>query len=159
MFIRRVWVELGPGLYCDAVSGDRTDNPGEIAMNRLTCALVGLIATASLVWAHQPKLEADKERQAVFQARSLETAAEVYYSHPQSKNKYPEKLTDLLAPPFGGASFLRNGPADLVDPWGKTFQYATRKDAQGNERPYVWTERTVNGKTRVIGNKPPPRKE
>lgn len=128
-------------------------------MTRLTCAIAGLIAATGLARADQPKLEAEKEARTLFQARSLMTAAEAYYSHPQSRNKYPDSLNDLLNPPFGKASFLRNGPADLLDPWGKTFQYDIRKDANGNQRAYVWTERTVNGKTKVIGTKPPPRKE
>ncbi|QJW97834.1 hypothetical protein FTUN_5414 [Frigoriglobus tundricola] len=35
------------------------------------------------------------------------------------------------------------------------FHYAVAKDERGNLRPYVWAERSVDGKMRVIGTKAP----
>ena len=84
------------------------------------------------------------------------TACEAYQTSPQNeKGKPPTILLELVKPPFGGVSFLRNGEKDLLDPWGKTLQYAVAKDEKGELRAYVWAELTIDGKTKVIGTKPP----
>jgi hypothetical protein len=93
-------------------------------------------------------------------------ACEAYYAHPKSKKTYPDQLANLLTPPFGGSSFLKNGTEDLIDPWGGPFQLGidtTRAKVNGKDvevqRPYVWAERTIDGKVRVFGTKPPEKKK
>jgi hypothetical protein len=102
---------------------------------------------------------------AEMKARTLLQACEAYYANPQSRNVYPTGLADLVEPRFGGASFLRNGLADVYDPWGAAYKYEvapTRGKVNGKDavydRPYVWTERKIDGKVRVFGWKPPEKK-
>jgi hypothetical protein len=100
--------------------------------------------------------EAAKEKRAERQCLSIRDACEAFKSNPANKDAlYPTILPELVKPPFGGTSYLRNGEKDLLDPWGKMVQYAVAKDEKGLLRTYVWTERVVDGKTKVIGTKPP----
>ncbi len=136
-------------------------------------AVVGL-GWALVAWERAERDRIERERQAAEQAareaaeyeaaleahaelrlHSIITACQAYYTNPKSGHEYPEKLTDLVKPPWGGSSFLNDPATDLLDPWGQPFQYERRKDSAGAERPFVWTERTVDGKTKVIGDKPP----
>jgi hypothetical protein len=71
--------------------------------------------------------------------------------------KWPAKLADIVHD-------LKNPPKDLLDPWGKKYEYKLGKKKLDDgtvvdEWPYVWTERTVNGKVVVYGNKPGPDKD
>jgi hypothetical protein len=122
---------------------------------------VGLgVLTLLVAWPGVRADDKEAEKQAILQAQlqrnSILAACEAYHASPQNKTgAHPTILPELVKPPFGGSSFLRNGEKDLVDPWGKMFQYAVAKDEKGNLRPYVWTERTVDGKTTVIGTKTP----
>jgi hypothetical protein len=55
----------------------------------------------------------------------------------------PARLADLPGIPS----------RDLVDAWGNPFRYAVVPNAAGQMEPYVWTERTQDGKTTLIGAK------
>ena len=105
------------------------------------------------------QMDAAKEKLAVLNARGLIAACEAYSLNPASNNQYPTKLADLVRPVFGGASLIRNGAADLLDPWGVAYKYAVAQGENGETFPHVWTERVVNGKTKVIGRKPPAKKQ
>ncbi|HEV3436464.1 MAG TPA: sigma-70 family RNA polymerase sigma factor [Gemmata sp.] len=76
--------------------------------------------------------------------------------HYVERGEWPAKLADV-------ASSLENGKKDLVDPWGTEYKFAimTEKQSDGTaiERPYVWTERTIDGKIKVYGTKPPEEKK
>jgi hypothetical protein len=123
-------------------------------MNRLLSAAV-LLAVAWVGSAANPKEDA-KEKDAERRVKDLESACEAYATNPaNAKGKYPEKLADLITPPFSKSSYLKNGKDDLIDPWGKEFKYEVTKDKSGRVRTYIWTERTVEGKTKVYGEKPP----
>ena len=100
-----------------------------------------------------------KEKVAELSAKGLAQACEAYYLNPASGDIYPQTLADLVKPPFGGASFVRNGAKDLIDPWGKEYKYALEALRDGTQVPRVWTERVVNGKTKVYGHKPPDKKQ
>jgi len=63
---------------------------------------VGVVATTRY-------LEDARKSKAQLGCNGLATAVESYYANPQSGNQYPTQLQELLAPPFGGTSFLRNG--------------------------------------------------
>ena len=122
-------------------------------LSLLTAAV--LLGVPAVAVADDAKLEAAKRQRAELHCRSLLLACEAYAVNPANKTgAHPTILLELVKPPFGGASYLRDGEKDLVDPWGKMFQYAVAKDDKGTLRPYVWTERTVDGKTTVIGTKP-----
>lgn len=96
--------------------------------------------------------EADKERRAEVMTRSLLVACEAYYLNPQSGNTYPKALGDLVMPPWGGLPLTRGR---IFDPWRQPYRYEVVPGADGTPQPYVWSERAVNGKTRVYGRKPP----
>lgn len=95
----------------------------------------------------------ERPSRAVLQARSLLTACEVYRARPESDDKYPATLRDLVKPPWGGGAFLRNPQENLLDPWGNPFKYAVVQTDGGEPELYVWAERTADGKTRLIGAK------
>ena len=90
---------------------------------------------------------------AIDQARYLAIGCEMYYEHPKSGGKYPEKLADLIHPPFGDGPFVEDHSSDLIDPWGNPYKYALVQNENGKWEPYVWAERTVDGKTTLLGAK------
>lgn len=93
---------------------------------------VGVVATTRY-------LEDARKSRAQLQCKSIETAVQAFYSNPQSGNQYPSGLGDLLAPPFGGTSFLKNGQEDLIDPWGNQYQIQMITGNDGAEMPLVYT--------------------
>jgi hypothetical protein len=117
------------------------------------------LAVAVVLGFFAGKMDAAKEQMAELNARGLAVVCEAYFLNPASGNEYPKKLTDIVKPPFGGASFVRNGEKDLLDPWGKEYKYALEALRDGTQVPRVWTERVVNGKTKVYGTKPPEKKK
>src|SRR5437588_19776 len=55
--------------------------------------------------------------------QSISRAVEAYVDHPANKtHELPNTLHALVEPLFCDRSFLRNGEADLFDPWGKHYQ-------------------------------------
>jgi general secretion pathway protein G len=93
---------------------------------------VGVVATTRY-------LEDARKSKAQLGAKGLEQAVMAYYANPQSGNNYPENLNELLAPPFGGSSFLKNGQEDLIDPWGKPYQFQFITGQDGAQMPLVYT--------------------
>jgi hypothetical protein len=72
-----------------------------------------------------------KKCKAQLECQSLATAIEAYGNDPKNtKEELPRTPTDLVQPPWGGSSFLRDGERDLQDPWGNPYQFerVTRKD-------------------------------
>jgi hypothetical protein len=103
--------------------------------------------------AEDSKEDVAKEQQAKVGATVIEQACKKYYLE---NSKWPDKLEDI-------ANLLESGKKGLIDPWGKEFKFAIGKtkasDGTEVERPYIWTERTVDGKTKVYGMKPPEEKK
>jgi hypothetical protein len=127
-------------------------------MNRLSGSLFMLLAVTGSAPAADPK-EPAKEQVAALRTRALVAACESYAANPANEpGQYPEKLTELDAPRFQKASFLKNGKKDLLDPWGKEFKYELVEAEKGAKVPYVWAERDVDGKTKVYGQAPPKKK-
>jgi general secretion pathway protein G len=93
---------------------------------------VGVVATTRY-------LEDARKSRAQLGCRGLAQAVEAYYTNPQSGNQYPSSLQELLTPPFGGTSFLKNGQEDLVDPWGKPYQFQFIQGQDGAQMPLVYT--------------------
>jgi hypothetical protein len=98
---------------------------------------VGVVATTRY-------LEDARKNRAQLQCKSLETAVEAYRANPQSGNQYPQQLQELLSPPFGGTSFLKNGQDDLVDPWGNPYQIQLIEGQDGAQLPLVFTRAPDN---------------
>ncbi len=124
-------------------------------MVRLAVAIGLVVAAAGLVRA-QPDAEAAKEKLAELDTRNLLQACEAYYLNPQSGNTYPKALGDLVMPPFGGAPFVKGL---IFDPWKQPYRYKVVALPAGGAQPFVWSERVVNGTTKVFGKKPPEAKK
>lgn len=99
-------------------------------------AILVILATVATV-ATQRYIEDAKKARAQLGCKSLETAAEAYMQSPQNPardgtedQKMPQGIQELYQPTFGGPSFLRNGQADTIDPWGRPYNLvpATRPD-------------------------------
>jgi hypothetical protein len=88
---------------------------------------------------------------AALQAKDIVCACEAYRDNPGSGKKYPNTLIELVRPPFGGGSYLQNGEADLIDPWGNRFEYRVEPNAAGETEVRVWTVGVLGGKQKVIG--------
>jgi hypothetical protein len=119
------------------------------------CAAVGVVAAGGPAGG-QFSLDLEKSRQARAEltTKGLLQACEAYYLNPRSLNTYPKALKDLLMPPFGGAPYLPDAK-HLTDPWGKDYQYKVVGLDKGQPRAFVWTDRVDDGKTIVLGTKPP----
>jgi hypothetical protein len=93
--------------------------------------------------------------QARDQSVEIIRACEAYRDCPANPERgtYPADLHYLVSPPFGGPSFLSDGAATLVDPWGKLFAYAVEKNENGETEVRVWTTRAKKGKQEMIGAK------
>ena len=75
-----------------------------------------------------------KQSKAQLGCKSLETAIEAYIENKDNtKHAFPHTLENLVEPPFGGPSFLRNGRADLIDPWGKPYEMEPIRRTNGTE--------------------------
>jgi hypothetical protein len=81
-----------------------------------------------------------REVKAHIACQSLYAMAQAYRDHSaNTKHEYPRTLSDLHQPPWGGPSFLKLGPDDLQDPWGKPYQMELRKTADGRDYVLIWT--------------------
>ncbi|MBN9121950.1 MAG: type II secretion system protein GspG [Planctomycetes bacterium] len=117
--------------------------------------LVPLLATVGLLCFGMKESDRHQtQHEAIAHSCDVLLACESYYRHPDSGKKYPSGLTDLVEPPFGGSSFLRE--RDLIDPWGNPYRFATVRGAKGDTELYVWAERVVGGKRKLLGAKMAP---
>jgi general secretion pathway protein G len=95
---------------------------------------VATIATTSY-------LENAKKSKAHLGCKGLAQAIESYTINPANpEGSFPNQLGDLLQPPFGGTSLLRNGPDDLMDPWGHQYQMQLQTRADGTQYVMVMTQ-------------------
>ena len=107
--------------------------------------LIGLLLVCALFVLFSPRGIAARESRAHLVCQSLSAVAEAYRDHSaNTKHEYPRTLSDLHQPPWGGPSFLKRGPDDLHDPWGKPYQMEHRKTADGRDYVLIWTT-TPNG--------------
>jgi general secretion pathway protein G len=85
-------------------------------------------------------LENAKKSKAHLGCKGLSQAIESYTLNPANPDgSFPNQLGDLLQPPFGGTSLLRNGQDDLVDPWGKQYTMEPAQRADGTTYILVHT--------------------
>src|SRR4051812_33978765 len=101
-------------------------------------AILVILSTVAVV-ATTRYLEDARKSRAQLQCKSLAQTIEAYQANPQSGNQYPENLQQLLQPPFGGTSFLKNGQDDLIDPWGQPYQVQFVQGADGSQQPLAHT--------------------
>jgi general secretion pathway protein G len=101
-------------------------------------AILVILSTVAVV-ATTRYLEDARKSRAQLQCKSLAQTIEAYYLNPQSGNTYPENLQQLLQPPFGGTSLLKNGQDDLIDPWGQPYQVQFVQGNDGSQQPLVHT--------------------
>ena len=92
-----------------------------------------------------------KSHEAISRASDLVLGCQAYSNHPKSGAKYPAALTDLIHSPFGGGPFALGSEDSCKDPWGNPYKYALVRNEKGEWEPYVWAQRTVNGKTTLLG--------
>lgn len=94
------------------------------------------------------KEDTTKEEIANNDVKVIELACKKFFAE---TGNWPAKLDDI-------AKSLENGKKALIDPWGKEYHFAIerlkQKDGTENQRPCIWSERTVNGVTRICGKKP-----
>jgi len=97
-------------------------------------AILVMLATVATI-ATSRYMEDAKKARAQLGCTGLSTAIEAYSNNNSNPGmtdaeKLPQSPMNLVSPPFGGQSFLRNGQNDTIDPWGKqyTFQQQTRQD-------------------------------
>lgn len=93
-------------------------------------AILVILATVATI-ATQRYMEDARKSRAQLGCASIATAVEAYINSPQNPGlteaeKMPQDISNLYNVPFGGASFLRNGQADTIDPWGKPYQFEQR---------------------------------
>lgn len=92
----------------------------------------------------------DMRRTAISQFAHFLKACAFYRLH--NDGKLPAKLSDLVAPPWGGRSLLAGGESELIDPWGKPYRYVVIETEAGTEA-YVWAEWEYQGKLSNYGAK------
>jgi general secretion pathway protein G len=85
-------------------------------------------------------IEDARKNQAMLKAKAISNAIEQYISISANPgNSPPNQLTDLLNPPFGGTSFLKDGQNDLVDPWQQMYQVQQSTGNDGSPMFIVYT--------------------
>ena len=96
------------------------------------CVALTLLSAVAIDSANHDKRRAHK------QCKDIAMAVEAYTPSSASPGSIEEMrrwgqltLKDLARPPHGGPSLLRNGDADLIDPWGKPFQLQLHHDEDG----------------------------
>src|SRR5438105_2622731 len=126
----------------------------------LMCAL-GLVfaAVTGLLFTYEGG-DDTKTHKAQLGCSSIATAIEAYINNKDNKqHEPPTVLRDLVEPPFGGPSFLRNGAADSLDPWGKPYEMERVRRADGTE--YILVKTTAPDGTPIsqfgIGRNATPR--
>lgn len=73
------------------------------------------------------------------------------YSLRNPEGAYPTTLHELVTPPDGKSPLLR--PEELIDPWGREYQYAYPGTRNTNGEPDIWsTGPNPNDSTKYIGN-------
>lgn len=86
--------------------------------------------------AEKPDGATPEQRAAHLRCKNVATAIEAYTNNPANpEGALPQTLYNLVRPPFGGPSYLRNNERDLHDQWGQMFYYGVSLDR--DEKPYV----------------------
>ncbi|MBP3959473.1 prepilin-type N-terminal cleavage/methylation domain-containing protein [Gemmata sp. G18] len=116
-------------------------------------AILVILATIAAV-AVPKQIEEAKKGKAQLGCKSIETAIESYQlstSNPglTDEEKMPTSITDLYQPPWGAASFLKDGQSNTIDPWGKPYQFERRSRTDGTAYVFVFTHAPDAANTRI----------
>jgi hypothetical protein len=85
-------------------------------------------------------IEDARKSKAHLGAKGLAQAVEAFTINPANpEGAFPNSLNDLIQPPFGGSSLLRNGVQDLLDPWGRQYQLQPQVRVDGTQYILVTT--------------------
>ena len=77
-------------------------------------------------------LEDARKSKAQTSCKGIADAIQNYMQNPaNSDSSPPSGINDLLTPPFGGTGYLKNGAADLKDPWGQQYQMEPFQQGDG----------------------------
>ncbi len=106
-------------------------------------AILVILATVATI-ATTRYIDDARKSKAHLTAKGIEQAIDAYYQNPAnpyagSVEGYPQAPLALVQPPFGGPSFLKNGPEDLKDPWGKEFHWELTSKPDGTSYILVYT--------------------
>ena len=98
-------------------------------------AILEILATVATV-ATTRYIEEARKSKAQLGCASIVQAIEAYQvssSNPglTDQDRMPQDPSQLYNVPFGGVSFLKNGQADTLDPWGKAYQFEQRTRQDG----------------------------
>ena len=117
------------------------------AFDRLSARVpgsAGVLADVPLV----RMLDEGKEARVKADAQTLIKAVKTYYTN---EGRWPAHLNHV-------ALFLENGVLGTLDPWGQPYKYEIGPTIDPKSlirgEPYVWAERKVGEKVKVIGTKP-----
>jgi general secretion pathway protein G len=114
--------------------------PGFTLLEVLVVVAILVILAGIAVVAVPRYIEDGKRTAAMAGCKNLAMAIEAYMNNPANPgNALPTQLSDLIQPPFGGPSYLRNGEADTIDPWGKPYQIQEAQRSDGTIYPLVTT--------------------
>jgi hypothetical protein len=92
-------------------------------------AIIAALAIALGVIATGRELAREKANRALAGCQRIDAAIYRFAAHERNHEvELPRSLQELISPPFGAPSFLSNGPADLIDPWGNPYQFERRGD-------------------------------
>lgn len=106
-------------------------------------AILVILATVATI-ATTRYIEEAKKSKAQLGCKSIETAIEAYQTSSQNpgltdQDRMPQDISNLYQVPFGGASFLKDGQSNTIDPWGKPYQFEQRNHTDGTPYIYVHT--------------------
>jgi general secretion pathway protein G len=93
-----------------------------------------------------PQLGKSNEKIAKVKAEQIAKALQAYYADHDST--YPNDLMTLTTKDESGGPYLSRD--DLLDPWGKQYQFNAAGPNNGGGKPDVWTTAQDGG--RQIGN-------
>lgn len=84
-------------------------------------------------------LEDARKARAHTQAVSIAQACEAYNANAANSNGYPTSPQELIQPPFGGQSYLKNGLQDMMTPWNQQFTLEQKQKSDGSVYMMVYT--------------------
>ncbi|HSQ54889.1 MAG TPA: prepilin-type N-terminal cleavage/methylation domain-containing protein [Gemmata sp.] len=93
-------------------------------------------------------IEDAKKTKAQLGCKAIADAIENFVNNPGNPTSiYPQQPTDLIQPFFGGPSLLRNGNADLIDPWNKQYSFQPSQRSDGTQ--YIIVSTTAQDGTQI----------
>ncbi|AMV29052.1 Type II secretion system protein G precursor [Gemmata sp. SH-PL17] len=114
-------------------------------------AILVILATIAAV-AVPKQIDEAKKSKAQLGCVTISRAVEAYHmstSNPNQGNDegLPTSLNDLVAPPFGGPSFLPEGAASLKDPWN--HDYGVEQRTRPDKTPFLLIVASAPDGTRI----------